>query len=123
MTTIINIKKKELQKKGINDFEDWISKPNTVYIGRNMEVYVAGAKKSIWANPFSIKKYGLDTCLQLYEEYIKNNKSLYYRLSELEGKELGCWCKPNKCHGDILIKLLKYKRDLGPSYSLPISLI
>ena len=26
-------------------------------------------------------------------------------LHELEGKTLGCWCKPEKCHGDILIKL------------------
>ena len=24
----------------------------------------------------------------------------------VKGKRLGCWCKPNKCHGDIIIKLL-----------------
>ena len=23
--------------------------------------------------------------------------------------ELGCWCKPEACHGDILIKLYKEK--------------
>jgi hypothetical protein len=30
-------------------------------------------------------------------------------LHELNGKELGCWCKPDKCHGDILIKLYNEK--------------
>ena len=30
---------------------------------------------------------------------------------ELEGKELGCWCKPSPCHGDILIKLFKERQS------------
>jgi hypothetical protein len=25
--------------------------------------------------------------------------------SELKGKKLGCWCKPNACHGDVLAEL------------------
>jgi Domain of unknown function (DUF4326) len=25
--------------------------------------------------------------------------------SELKGKKLGCWCKPNACHGNVLIEL------------------
>ena len=24
------------------------------------------------------------------------------RLPELKDKTLGCWCKPEKCHGDVL---------------------
>ena len=24
-------------------------------------------------------------------------------LLELKGKTLGCWCKPEDCHGDILV--------------------
>jgi hypothetical protein len=33
-------------------------------------------------------------------------------LHELEGKVLGCWCKPEKsCHGDVLVELLQ-KRDI-----------
>lgn len=32
------------------------------------------------------------------------------QLLELEGKNLGCWCKPEACHGDILVKLIdEYK--------------
>ena len=28
-------------------------------------------------------------------------------LHELKGKTLGCFCKPQPCHGDILIKLIE----------------
>ncbi len=39
-----------------------------------MTHYVKGTTQSKWANPFSIKKYDLDKCLELFEEYIRNNK-------------------------------------------------
>lgn len=40
--SIINIRKKELQKIGYKDFEDWNKNDNHVYIGRNMSFYVPG---------------------------------------------------------------------------------
>ena len=30
-------------------------------------------------------------------------------LHELKGKQLGCWCKPGVCHGDVLVKLYNEK--------------
>ena len=33
-----------------------------------MEHYVKGARGSKWQNPFTVKRYGLEKCLQLYEE-------------------------------------------------------
>jgi hypothetical protein len=27
--------------------------------------------------------------------------------AELDGRTLGCWCKPLACHGDILVELLE----------------
>ena len=30
-----------------------------------------------------------------------------FSLSELKDKNLGCWCAPSPCHGDVLIKLFK----------------
>ena len=36
---------------------------------------------------------------------------------ELEGKEIGCWCKPSPCHGDILIKLFKERQGINPCSS------
>ena len=32
--------------------------------------------------------------IRKYEEYIRNNKKLLEDLPELEGKILGCYCKP-----------------------------
>ena len=60
-----------------------------------MEHYIPGTKKSKWHNPFPVKKHGLKKCLELFREYIINNKELYNDLEELEGKTLGCWCRDN----------------------------
>ncbi len=45
-------------------------------------------------------------CVKKYREYILQHESLYSELHELEGKELGCWCYPKMCHGDVLVELL-----------------
>jgi paraquat-inducible protein B len=55
-TKIINIKKNELKKLGYDDFKDWISSENNVYIGRNMSFYVPGAVGSVWQNPYHVDK-------------------------------------------------------------------
>jgi hypothetical protein len=42
----------------------------------------------------------------MYTEYIKNKPELLKLIPvELKGKTLGCWCKPEACHGDILAEL------------------
>ena len=28
-------------------------------------------------------------------------------LKRLKGKKLGCWCKPERCHGDVIVKLIE----------------
>lgn len=105
---VINVKKDCLKTIGYNSLEDWKQDPNHLYIGRNMSFYVKGAEASKWRNPYPVKKYGLDECLKLYEQHIRST-DLYNQLPELKGKVLGCWCKPNACHGDVLIKLLNEK--------------
>ena len=107
MTTVVSIKKAVLNERGISNFEEWNQSENHVYIGRNMSFYVPGTYKSKWSNPFTVKKYGRDKVLELYEDYIRSNPGLYNSLEELRGKELGCWCKPESCHGDVLVKLLE----------------
>ena len=109
-TTIVNVKKAELKKLGYSDFSDWNSKDYTLYVGRNMTQYIPGAIGSKWCNLFKVDKHGREGCIQLYEEMIRSNKELMDSLDELEGKELGCWCKPEGCHGDVLIKLVKEKK-------------
>jgi len=81
-----------------------------VYIGREMYYPKARFSQSKWHNPYTVKEFGLEKSLELYEKHIRNTPELWNALHELEGKVLGCWCKPEPCHGNILIKLLKEKR-------------
>ena len=86
--------------------------------GRDMSVYVKGAIGSKWCNPFSLKKYTRDESLKLYEEYIRNDKKLMtFIVEELDGKNLGCWCHPEACHGDVLRKIIKEKKEGDKSKS------
>ena len=74
-----------------------------VYIGRG----------SPWGNPYSHLPYSAATykvgsreeAVENYREYILAKPDLLARLSELKGKRLGCWCFPQKCHGDVLVEL------------------
>jgi len=77
---VVNIKKKELNKNNYRDFEHWNT--NHLYIGRNMCYYVPGTIESKWKNPFSLKKFTLETSLEKYEEHIRNTPSLYNNLHE-----------------------------------------
>ena len=42
-----------------------------------------------------------------YEQYVRRNPALVHEIPLLAGKTLGCWCKPNPCHGDVLVKLFQ----------------
>lgn len=80
-----------------------------VYIGR--ENKTEGLKQSKWANPFVIGPDGSrEEVLKKYEDWILTQPELLSDLNEIEGKTLGCWCRPFKCHGDILIKLLNTRK-------------
>jgi hypothetical protein len=113
---VVNVKKQQLIKNGYKDFEDWASNENNIYIGRDMSFYVPGTFGSIWKNPFLVKKspsdmrkntYTLDDSLTKYRQYIESNHNLVAKLKDLDGKILGCWCKPHRCHGDVLIELFE----------------
>ncbi|KAJ3271477.1 hypothetical protein HDV01_006607 [Terramyces sp. JEL0728] len=103
--SVICVRKKDLNSRGINDFQAWLEMPDTEYIGRR-QVYVKGTFNSKWKNPFSVKKYGREGCIKMYREMLLKDGKLMSELEELRGKELGCWCTPEKCHGDVLLELL-----------------
>ena len=80
------------------------------YIGRKVSNGRWELPHSIWGNPFFPDSEGMDKCLKLYEERIRSDKQLWMALDNLEGKTLGCWCKPGPCHGDVLVRLLEEKK-------------
>ncbi len=67
----------------------------SVYIGR----------PSKWGNPFVIGRHGdRAEVLHQYEKYLEDNPWLWEAAErELRGRDLICWCAPQRCHGDILL--------------------
>ena len=94
MSSVVDIHK----KKGIRPHFD-------VYIGRRVQ-RVGWTYDSKWGN-YHYKN------LKLYEAHVRT--LLMDDLEELRGQILGCWCittdkiEPLKCHGQILMKLVKEK--------------
>lgn len=66
------------------------------YIGR-------GSK---WGNRFVIGKDGdRDLVILKHKLWLPRQLDLMNALGELRGKDLVCFCKPEACHGDILLEL------------------
>ena len=78
----VNVKKVALYQKAYKCLLDWCLNPNHIYIGRCMEHYVKGARGSKWQNPFTVKRYGLEKCLELYEEKIRRTPELMEAIPE-----------------------------------------
>lgn len=79
-----------------------------VYIGRRCTMGGYNLPESIWHNPFSVKSCNgsVHLAVWLFVRHLASNPSLLARLrDDLRGKRLGCWCKPRRCHGDVLAVL------------------
>ncbi|QFR57664.1 hypothetical protein CPT_Slocum_088 [Serratia phage Slocum] len=89
MTKVINIKSGE-------EYD--------VYIGRDGK-----GQTSEFGNPFaSLSRL---KSIEMYEKYLRarleSDPGLKWRLLRLRGQTLGCFCKPQPCHGDVIIKLIE----------------
>ena len=89
--------------------------PYDVYIGTR--VHFTKYENSKWRNIFKIEKVNgkevpgsREKVISQYREYILNQPDLLKLIPiELKDKTLGCWCKPEACHGDVLAKLADKK--------------
>lgn len=92
------IAKAENLPKGECEVVNKRREPFDVYIGR-------GSK---WGNPFVIGRDGTrEEVIEKYRRWIIQQPWLQESLPGLDGKRLGCFCKPLPCHGDVLQELLK----------------
>jgi hypothetical protein len=67
------------------------------------DVYIGRGSK--WGNPFKIGVHGnREEVIAKYEEYLMNSNELLSSLNELKHKNLVCYCNPQSCHGDVLLK-------------------
>ncbi len=69
----------------------------SVYIGRGSQ----------FGNPFKIGKDGTrDDVCNKFDFFISSDESFRQTVKEnLKGKDLVCFCKPARCHGDSLLKI------------------
>ena len=84
-----------------------VSFRNTRDFGKPGDVRIDRASK--WGNPFTMRgEYERDEVIRKYEVYLRNNERLLHDLNELVGaKRLFCWCAPKKCHGDVIVKVMR----------------
>jgi hypothetical protein len=89
-----------MKPKVLNQFRDPIS-PEDVYIGR----------PSKWGNPYPVTAdCSRELAIAKYEEYLNENPFLKdVARRELKGKNLVCFCAPQPCHGDVLLKIANAK--------------
>lgn len=81
-------------------------------------IYVGRPTK--WGNPFVV---GEDNSthhevVALYEIWIKGQPELLNALPELRGHDLVCWCAPDECHADVLLRLANAEESTSDSVTL-----
>lgn len=112
--SVVNCKVKNIRPE-YNNLVEWMNDDNNVYIGRKCVVFIDGErypkKSSNFANPYKIGIDGTrEEIIKKYKKYIikkiNEDESIMDEFLALKGKNLGCWCYPDKCHGNILLELL-----------------
>lgn len=78
----------------VHNFYHKTAPVDAIYIGRG----------SPWGNPFVIGKHG--TREEVCDKFEKHTLPLL-DLRKLVGRDLVCFCKPARCHGDSILKQIK----------------
>ena len=124
---VVNVKVAYIRPR-YHNLLDWTADPNNIYIGRGGVVFVNRQitnddgtkttkkerfpkKDSPFANPFKVtKSLSRDDSIKMFSKQMMKklaaNPELRSELRALYGKTLGCWCKPNDCHGDVLLEII-----------------
>jgi hypothetical protein len=63
-------------------------------------------EEGCFGNPFPVQRYGRDKCIELHREYflkrVESDEPFRQAVLSLNGKRIGCFCKPLPCHGDVI---------------------
>ena len=80
--------------------------PTTVVNIRTDAYDVLIDRRTKWGNPFKGER---NWACDEHNKWIRQPEQahLIASLHELKGKRLGCWCKPQRCHGDNLVALIQ----------------
>lgn len=93
------------------------------------DIYVGRGKGSIFGNPFTHKEGtqaqvvvgSREEAVQAFRDWLagtawqevepERRQAILDAIPTLKGKVLGCWCKPEACHGDVLAELANAEAD------------
>tara|TARA_B100000700_G_C15063546_1_gene867794 strand:- start:9987 stop:10262 length:276 start_codon:yes stop_codon:yes gene_type:complete len=75
------------------------------------DVYCGRGSK--YGNPYVIGEDGnRDNVISLYRNWLWNEiqtrRITIKELQSLNGKKLGCYCKPKPCHCDVIVRAIKW---------------
>eukprot|EP00434_Breviolum_minutum_P016684 symbB.v1.2.014708.t1/scaffold1080.1/size139481/4 len=118
----VSVKVAQLRETGYDNFETWLKDPKNLYVGRRGRIFIHanGSKRifhyaaSKWQNPFVVSKnLSREMACEKFRAALLNGslkdhedgRPLHEKLVQLRGLRLGCWCKPEACHADILAEL------------------
>jgi hypothetical protein len=62
-----------------------------------------------WGNPYVIGVHGRrKEVIEMFDRLMKNSPERRAKLHELQGKRIGCICKPHQsCHVDVILKWMQ----------------
>lgn len=87
--------------------------PFDVYIGRPGQ-----GEDGYFGNPVRVERYDaehLADVLTRFRAYFMNrvetDPEFRDRVRALRGKRLGCFCKPGRCHGDVIVEWIESQRE------------
>ena len=87
-----------------------------IVVNMNKERFdISIGRGSQWGNPYPATDFRtLDESIDRYAEYlseqIEKGKITIDELLSLEGKRLGGYYKPQRCHGDVIVEAVKWAR-------------
>ncbi len=71
--------------------------------GWNTDTRTYVGRPTKWGNPFKVGPDGTrDEVIEKYRLWIATQRHLLADLHELRGKDLVCWCAPQRCHAQVL---------------------
>jgi len=87
-----------------------------VHTKRTNKPHIYIGRPSLFGNPFAMRSEAdRDKVIEQYREYFINrvNTDSFFRTQvlALTGNDLGCWCAPKACHGDIIVAWLNEQEN------------
>ena len=80
-----------------------------VYIGRSKILDVGYFGNPYHIGPDGTREEVIAKYLEYFIERNKNDEEFHRKILNLKGKRLGCFCKPDACHGDIIVRYLDFE--------------